>query len=233
MRTKNFVILLVVALSGACAGKHTPATPGVPKAAEVTETAEARLARLGETLSEEERRVLQLATAIEDVENWKKEQKEAEKNDLPSMKEARKLIRESQEREDKRQRQVYEAKMRANVTGCEIDLVTVKPEVVEKDMFKLGAVVKVTIDNQNPFPVDIEVPTRVSGTAVTNLCANGSLTLSFVSGFFESQTEEVTLRAIARPADGEMFVRDFRIYLNLNDINYRRVRTESWTLRRQ
>lgn len=181
-------------------------------------------------LTPREREIKILARQIELQEEIKRLESQKRKIETQSEKRARKEIERREKTENKLQKRAESTISNAQISGCAPDSVWVSPRATMNSLLRVMSVVRVT--NSGTLPVDIESP-LYGGILVRGLCSGGSITLSFVLRWEEPDQLQIPLTAISRPTDGGVATDQFQTYLNRYDIQYNRVRAQTWMVRVQ
>lgn len=157
------------------------------------------------------------------------------KNLTKEEKKAQKELRE----ESKRQARAHEQQQRnqriglerADVLGCDVNTMTISARALEYKRFAHTSSVRV-FNNKNA-PVTIETAARSMGVVVQNLCANGSMTLSFMGGLFRGPYEAEQIELIARGIgqDGKPFESRYLVQIpNQYAAEYQPHNSGSWMI---
>lgn len=102
--------------------------------------------------------------------------------DTPERREARAKVRKDLKARERSDQNLVDSLVRANIEGCDPDTMFVNPAATQaRPNKKMLGQVTIRVHNTRNFSVsNIETSFRSLGVAVENLCAGGSLTLSFV-----------------------------------------------------
>lgn len=141
-------------------------------------------------------------------------------------------VRKQEERAEKLQYEEQQDQLRkinnSQLTGCDADSVWVSRRAVQTTNWRV--MTKVRITNMGTLPIDVESP-LYGGLLVKNLCSGGSITLSFVLKWEDSDQVQIPLMALSRPPDGGVATEQFYANLNRWNIQYNRVTSQIWQVR--
>ncbi len=159
--------------------------------------------------------------------------KEARKSESRLDKKAREQVEKEDKNTAKHEHEERKAISHANVVGCPADSVWVSSNAENYDVFNVG--VELTVVNTTPLYKDIRTSFHGFGTVVRGLCPGGSITLSFRRQMAkDSSSVQIPLAAVSEPNPAQgVIVEERNFYLNVSDVQYNRVRSETWELYRR
>jgi hypothetical protein len=156
-------------------------------------------------------------------------EKQVVKSDTPSMKQARKEVVSKLRAEAVEAAETARDSINAQVTGCDPATVWISPKVSERSRWRVMTTIEVI--NVSAIPIDEIRAGSGYGVVVRNLCPGGSITLSFVLRWEDSDNVRIPLTAISRTAEGGIAVAQSSANLNRMSIRHSRVTSRVWQVR--
>lgn len=129
------------------------------------------------------------------------------------------------------EKRIQEIREFTKVRGCPAGSVKVSPKAVPPAWrMQWSVILQVDITNAGALDVEeIRAGARY-GILVENLCSGGRLSIAFYLDSGDSDQKEVVLTATSNTRDGVVAQTERRFSLNRNNIQYNRIRTETWTI---